>query len=108
MTDTNGQRRIRVLVCATSAVSGAGLQAIVRGEPSLTLIGSMLWLPDAGRTAQLNPDVLLVDLEHDDSLFREGSTPPDPDIPVVALVDEPDRHWIARALRRGVKAILPR
>jgi DNA-binding NarL/FixJ family response regulator len=51
--------------------------------------------------AQLQPDVVLLDLESE-TRTRAAA------FPVVALIDEPSADWTAHALRSGVKAILPR
>jgi NarL family two-component system response regulator YdfI len=104
--------RIRVLVSATSAVSRAGLESFVRAVASLELVGStagvILLRP---RIHEVQPDVILAELERNDLQLIERSrlaARADLTAPVVALIDQPSPGWIARALRNGVKAILPR
>src|SRR5712692_7119691 len=108
MTKKDGGRAVRVLLAAASAVRRAGLETLVKNSPSLKLVGSQQGIRTiAQRVVELQPDVLLLDLEPEDSGF-----PALPAIggglPMVALVDEPEPGWTAQALRSGVKAILPR
>jgi two-component system, NarL family, response regulator YdfI len=103
MTKRNGGRVIRVLLAAASTVRRAGLEALVQKAPLLQLAGSLHnALVIAQYAAQLQPDVVLLDLESE-SPARESAA-----FPVVALIDEPSADWTAHALRSGVKAILPR
>ena len=92
-----------MLLVAASAVRRAGLEALLKAAPSVKLVGS-LHNPHAVEqyAAQLQPDVILLDLD------AETSTRPSTSLAVVALIDEPSADWVARALRSGVKAILPR
>jgi DNA-binding NarL/FixJ family response regulator len=103
MTKRNGGAVIRVLLVAASAVRRAGLEALVKTAPSAKLVGS-LHSPHAVEqyAAQLEPDTILLDLDD------ETPTRPSTSLAVVALIDEPSADWVARALRSGVKAILPR
>jgi two-component system, NarL family, response regulator YdfI len=104
----NGGSTVRILLAATSAVRRAGLETLVRNSPSLKVVGSLQGIRTiAQRVVELQPDVVLLDLEPKDSGF-----PALPAIggglPIVALIDEPESDWTAQALRSGVKAILPR
>jgi NarL family two-component system response regulator YdfI len=102
MTKRNGGRVIRVLLAAASTVRRAGLEALVQKAPLLQLAGSLHnALAVAQYAAQLQPDVVLLDLESE-TRTRAAA------FPVVALIDEPSADWTAHALRSGVKAILPR
>jgi len=102
MTIRNGGRVIRVLLAAASTVRRAGLEALVKKAPLLQLAGSLHnALAVAQYAAQLQPDVVLLDLESE-TRTRAAA------FPVVALIDEPSADWTAHALRSGVKAILPR
>jgi NarL family two-component system response regulator YdfI len=102
MTKRNGGRVIRVLLAAASTVRRAGLEALVKKAPLLQLAGSLHnALAVAQYAAQLQPDVVLLDLESE-TRTRAAA------FPVVALIDEPSADWTAHALRSGVKAILPR
>jgi len=103
MTKRNEGRVIRVLLAATSTVRRAGLEAFVKKAALLQLVGSLHnALAVAQYAAQLQPDVVLLDLENE-TPARESAM-----FPVVALIDEPSADWTAHALRSGVKAILPR
>ena len=88
---------------AASTVRRAGLEALIKKTSLLQLAGSLHnALAVAQYAAQLQPDVVLLDLENE-TPARESDT-----FPVVALIDEPSADWAAHALRSGVKAILPR
>jgi NarL family two-component system response regulator YdfI len=102
-----------VLVAAASSVRRAGLETLVKKAPMLKLAGSLNGtLAVAQYAAQLQPDVVLLDLENEDRSFESAARPALPRVPssfpIVALIDEPSADWTAHALRSGVKAILPR
>ena len=68
MTKRNGGRVIRVLLAAASTVRRAGLEALVKKAPLLQLAGSLHnALAVAQYAAQLQPDVVLLDLESETS-----------------------------------------
>jgi DNA-binding NarL/FixJ family response regulator len=103
MTKRNGGRVIRVLLAAAPTVRRAGLEALVKKAPLLELVGSLHnALAVTQYAAQLQPDVVLLDLESE-APARESAA-----FPLVVLIDEPSADWTAHALRSGVKAILPR
>jgi NarL family two-component system response regulator YdfI len=103
MTKRNGGAVIRVLLVAASAVRRAGLEALLKTVPSVKLVGSLHNSQAVEQyAAQLQPDVLLLDLD------AETPTRLSTSLAVVALIDEPSADWVASALRSGVKAILPR
>src|ERR1043165_2606767 len=112
MQQTSGERRIRVVVSANSSVSRAGLESIVRNSGLLELAGSFAGLLQLGPyLSGLHPDVLLVELNRDELELvgrAQGLTSLDCSIPTVALMGRAEDTWIARALRSGVKGILPR
>ena len=100
-----------MLLAAASAVRRAGLEALIKNAPLLKLAGSLqATLALAQYASQLQPDVILLDLENSDRhLESQPTLPRIPSIvPVVALIDEPSADWAAHALRSGVKAIIPR
>jgi two-component system, NarL family, response regulator YdfI len=101
---------IRVVVAATSAVRRGGLESIVRENAALKLLGSVPGLAGlAPRVLEMSPEVLVADLPHADPQFVATAAALDQaGIAVVALVDEPDAGWTARALSSGVRAVLPR
>src|SRR2546422_4615040 len=108
MTKRDGGRAVRVLLAAAAAVRRAGLETLVKNSPSLKLVGSLQGIRTiAQRVVELQPDVVLLDLEPEDSGF-----PALPAIggglPMVALVDEPEPGWTAQALRSGATPLLPR
>jgi len=103
MTKRNGDGVIRVLLAAASTVRRAGLEALLKQAPSVKLAGSLHGPPGLAQyAAQLQPDVVLLDLESETSGGESAA------VSVVALIDEPSADWTAQALRSGVKAILPR
>src|SRR5882757_3682510 len=112
MQKPSGERRIRVVVSANSAVSRSGLESIVRNSEFLKLSGSFAgWSQLGSGMRELQPEVALAELNHDELDSFQGSQSTgsaDSIIPIVVLMDRAEATWIARALRRGVKAILPR
>jgi NarL family two-component system response regulator YdfI len=103
MTKRNGGGVIRVLLAAASTVRRAGLEALLKQAPSVKLAGSLHGPPALAQyAAQLQPDVVLLDLESETSGGESAA------VSVVALIDGPSADWTAQALRSGVKAILPR
>lgn len=73
-------------------------------------IGSISTLASlSAQLRQIQPDVIVVDLPDPDPQFLPAirALPPH-SAAVVVLIDEPDAYWSARALRSGVRAILPR
>ena len=101
---------IRVVVAAVSTVRREGLEAIVRKNPSLKLIGSLPGLVGfTARLQELQPHVLIADLAQPDTqLFAAVSELERDGVAVVVLIDDPSAGWAARALRAGVRSILPR
>jgi two-component system, NarL family, response regulator YdfI len=113
MTKRNGGRVIRVMLAAASTVRRAGLEALLKKAPLLELAGSLHSpVAVAHYVAQLQPDVLLLDLENEHQPIGSPGGPVLPEIinsvPAVALIDGPSADWTAHALRSGVRAILPR
>jgi two-component system, NarL family, response regulator YdfI len=98
------------LLAAASAVRRAGLETLIRQTPLLRLAGSLHGLLAITQyVEQLQPEALLLDLENESRSLESRALAGIPaSFPVVALVDQPTADWAARALRSGVKAILPR
>jgi DNA-binding NarL/FixJ family response regulator len=100
-----------VLIVSPSAVVRAGLESILAGRPSLSVVGSV---PDGGSLDEaidrLAPDVVLIDL--DASGPAGASIPPlagDEGGPAfVILTDRLDAGGTGDALRQGARAVLPR
>jgi len=109
MTAKNGSGAIRVLVSAASAIRRSGLEALVRSAPGLKLVGSVAGLGTLRTSVSgLQPDIVLVDLSAADPELWLAASALEAPAAVVALIDEPDASWTARALRTSVHAILPR
>lgn len=98
---------IRVLVRASSPIAKAGLESLLRGNPSLRLAADSS--PEAGGNGAESPS---------DVLLAEAATLADPAArkamewavaggPVVLLVRDPAAEAVSEALRAGVKAVLP-
>ena len=110
MTKNNGGGTIRVLVAAASPVRRRDLEAVVRSDAALKLVGSgsgLVGLPTRAR--ELQPDVALIDLPFADAqITQTASALEENGTALVGLIDEPDPNWAAHALRAGVRALLPR
>jgi NarL family two-component system response regulator YdfI len=99
-----------VMVVASSSVRSAGLEAVVKESAGLRLATSTRVTSGiSALVREFHPDVALADLERDDPQFlsvaaavTHGGTV------FVLLVDDPETAWVARALRAGARAILPR
>jgi two-component system, NarL family, response regulator YdfI len=103
MAARNGSGTIRVLLASASAVRRAGLESIIKQSPSFKLVGALQGTHTIGqRATELQPDVVLADLEHESPLVTQNG------LPIVALIDNPSAAWTAQALRSGVRAILAR
>ena len=108
--DGLGQRMIRVLVLADSAVVRAGLEAMLRQggrfEPMLVDVP----LVNLSRLTRLRsssqPEVVLAEMGTLSNLASLDGTVPI--APVVVLIDDVGRAELLRALYRGVRAVLPR
>lgn len=97
----------RVLVVAPSAIVRAGLETLLRSSPALEVVGTASKLSSARQFEGADGEVLLVDFDGEDlvSLFD------DPGIltrPTVALLTGAEGNRVGEALRRGVRAVLPR
>ena len=107
----------RVLVAAASAVTRAGLEAILAREPAFTIVGGAARdVSLADDVAEHEPDVVLVEAPSDDENplaalhllagdYDDGARPAPA---LVLLTDEHDPGHAADALRSGVRALLPR
>jgi two-component system, NarL family, response regulator YdfI len=89
---------IRVSVVASSEIVRAGLVALLRGSPSISVVGSHSSL--AGIGEEEDGSVILFDV---DANAEEGA----PGVSII-LTDAADPSWLAGTLRSGTKAILPR
>ncbi len=99
---------IRVLVWAKSAITRAGLEAIVQADPRFAVAGSGSRSPDlSSALREFAPDVLLLDLA-DSTIsrllpgFSNQLSPPS----IVVLLDSVSRFAVLRTLHAGVRAVL--
>lgn len=107
------QGAISVLVAATDNIVRAGLLALVSAHVELTVVGSAIGTDTlTALVEELQPDVVLLELELDDDqsiaekllplkLAQQVSA-------VVILVNAPQSEWTIEAIRSGVQAVLPR
>lgn len=90
---------IRLVIAASSPVFRAGLETLAASSPELQVVGS---LPDLAGAADLRPDVILAALPLEDVLADAAH------VPIVLLTNDSRPVWTLGALRRGVRAFLPR
>ena len=86
-----------------------GLGAVLAKAPNLQVVGSFPMDTLSAQIEDLQPDVVLLDLESaaDESLPLETKDAP-LSLAIVVLTDNTEGSWSAEALRSGVRAILPR
>src|SRR5215472_7570023 len=110
MVTKNGSGVVRVLAVAADSVRRAGLEAIVRESSGFRLVASAAGAASlAAQIREFQPDVILADLERSDASFAAAlSSVAGAAVPAVVLIDEPEVAWTVRAVRAGVKAVLPR
>ncbi|HEX7127841.1 MAG TPA: response regulator transcription factor [Thermodesulfobacteriota bacterium] len=85
---------IRLAIVAPSPVIRAGLETLAASSPEIQVVGAF---PDFSGAEDLRPDVILASLPPE-----AGATP------TVLLSGDPQPLWTLDALRRGVRALLPR
>ena len=105
MSKREGGGAIRIFVAATSAVRRAGLESVVKSEPDFQLAGSTSAMARFDTLARsVDADVVLIDSE----TLPESSLDAPSVFSLVLLTEASDARAIARLLRAGVRAILPR
>jgi len=100
-------RVTRVLIGASSEVVRAGLESLLATVSTFEVVGSFSISTASAQVEELQPDVVLLDLEspEDESM----SLPTELGIsPLVVLTDNTENSWVVEALRSGTRAILPR
>jgi two-component system, NarL family, response regulator YdfI len=100
-------RVTRVLIGASSEVVRAGLESLLATVATFEVVGSFSISSASAQVEELQPDVVLLDLEspEDESM----SLPIELGIsPLVVLTDNTENSWAVEALRSGTRAILPR
>ena len=102
---------IRVFIVAASPLVRGGLQSML-AERRFEIVGSAVDLESiSGRVVDVEPDVVLVEFAtgaqeellnvlEDAEIAREYA--------VVLLSEQPKAAWLSKALRAGVRAVLPR
>jgi NarL family two-component system response regulator YdfI len=94
---------IRVIIAAASGVVRAGLEALLRSGRNIEVAGATSDTADlASLVERLQPDVVLVDLDH------EADWPAELASPAVLLTGDPHTSSVLEALRAGARAVLPR
>jgi NarL family two-component system response regulator YdfI len=100
-----------VLVAAARPTARAGLAAVLRAAPGISVVGEAAGARDLQALAlSLHPDVVILELEHEDEelagAFRQVIES-DPAGAVLLLCDAAD-PWAQSALRTGARGLLPR
>jgi len=102
---------IRVFIVAASPLIRAGLQSMLTNS-RVDIVGSA---PDfesiSGQLADVEPDVVLVEAAADtyeELLNALGDAEVPQEYAVIVLSEQPKAVWLSRALRAGVRAVLPR
>jgi two-component system, NarL family, response regulator YdfI len=102
----------RVLIAAESPISQRGLEALLRGNSLIEIVGS--FDPDAGNLAleieDLQPDVIILERRNfdEDTLATVFPTEDASGPRIVLLTDQVTGELAREALRAGVRAVLPR
>ena len=99
-------RVTRILIGASSEVVRAGLESLLATVSTFEVVGSFSISTASAQVEELQPDVVLLDLEspEDESM----SLPIGWGIsPLVVLTDNTENSWAVEALRSGTRAILP-
>jgi two-component system, NarL family, response regulator YdfI len=102
---------MRILIGASSQVVREGLESLLAVAPTFNVVGSFSMGSALARIEDLQPDVLLLDLESpaDDSMpLAIESEARRFTSAIVVLTDPTENSWAVDALRSGVRAILPR
>jgi len=102
---------MRILIGARSEVAREGLESLLAVAPTFRVVGSFPVDVAMARIEDLQPDVLLLDVEspENDSMSLAIASEAGPFISaMVILTDDIESSWAVDALRSGVRAILPR
>ena len=100
---------IRVLVTASSPITRARHEKLLRSSRTLDVVSDPAESSSLARSAaDLQPGLVVVELESAEGDPLELLGELEVDAPVLLLVDDPDGAWVASALEAGVRAILPR
>lgn len=97
-----------VLIAADSVVVRAGLEAIVRTSPTLTVLDSVAVADIANQLMTLQPDVVLLEWDFEEDLATVLPLDLTSSLAIVLLVEEAPGAWVADGLRAQVRGVLPR
>jgi len=102
---------IRVFIVAASPLIRAGLQSMVAGS-RVDIAGSAADLESASsQLVDIEPDVVLIEISadaHEELLNAIEDTEIAREYAIIVLSGQPKADWLSRALRAGVRAVLPR
>jgi len=102
---------IRVFIVAASPLIRAGLQSML-GDSRADIVGSAADLESiSGQLGDVEPDVVLVEVAADaqeELLNALEDAELAQEYPVILLSEQPKTAWLSKALRAGVRAVLPR
>ncbi len=102
---------IRVFIVAASPLIRAGLQSML-ADSRIDIAGSASDLETiSGQLVDVEPDVVLVEAAadaHEELLNALEDTEIAREYAVIVLSEQPQAAWLSKALRAGVRAVLPR
>ena len=102
---------IRVFIVAASPLIRAGLQSML-ADRRFDIVGSAADLESiSGRLVDVEPDVVLIEIAadaHEELLNAIEDTEIAREYAIIVLSGQPKADWLSRALRAGVRAVLPR
>ena len=102
---------IRVFIVAASPLIRAGLQSML-ADSHVEVAGSAADLETiSGQLVDVEPDVVLVEIAadaHEDLLNALENEEIAGEYALIVLSEQPRADWLSKALRAGVRAVLPR
>jgi NarL family two-component system response regulator YdfI len=102
---------IRVFIVAASPLIRAGLQSML-ADRRFDVVGSAADLESvSGRLVDVEPDVVLIETgedAHEELLNALEDAEVAQDFAVIVSSEQPKSAWLSKALRAGVRAVLPR
>jgi NarL family two-component system response regulator YdfI len=102
---------IRVFIVAASPLIRGGLQSML-AESRFEIVGSAVGLDSiSGQLVEVEPDVVLVEAAADaqeELLNALEDAEVAQEYAVIVLSEQPKTAWLSKALRAGVRAVLPR
>jgi len=102
---------IRVFIVAASPMTRSGLQSMLTDSP-VDIAGSAADLESSsGQLVEAEPDVVLIETAadtHEDLLNVLEDAEVAQEYAVIVLSEQPNAAWLSKALRAGVRGVLPR